>query len=158
MVHRRSLQLMARSHKHPHMSSFGNLDLKFMRATDDNRSQRARLLLKCTCYNSNNILLHPSVIALLSCAPRCLEFNLFFSISTTCGPFCTTSSPSVKINSMWHGFDIYGLICLNSNKSAHQIPSDCSTVEGEVCTYTSVRSVCPSTLLGRLVHLDALDN
>ena len=51
-----------------------------------------------------------AVIARRTLTPLCLEFKRSSSLLTTCGPFCTTSAPSVKIISMWQGFDMYGLI------------------------------------------------
>lgn len=49
-------------------------------------------------------------IALLTLAPLCRLVNLACSFTTVCGLFCTTSSPSVKISSMWHGLLMYGLM------------------------------------------------
>lgn len=43
-------------------------------------------------------------------APRCLELKCNTSRPSTASPLATTSSLSVRINSMWQGFDMYGLI------------------------------------------------
>ena len=56
------------------------------------------------------IIPHPAVIALLTLAPRCRAFNLCCSFTAVSGLFCTTSSPSVKISSIWHGLLMYGLM------------------------------------------------
>jgi hypothetical protein len=54
---------------------------------------------------------YAAVIALLKRAPLCLAFSLpSFLLTSDSSLFCTTSSPSVKIISMWHGLLIYGLI------------------------------------------------
>ena len=44
-----------------------------------------------------------AVMALRTARPRCLEFN---RRSRTWGPFWTTSAPSVRMSSMWEGFDM----------------------------------------------------
>jgi hypothetical protein len=52
-------------------------------------------------------LLYAAVMALRTSRPRCLEFNRRSMFS---GPFWTISAPSVRMSSMWEGFDMYGLI------------------------------------------------
>lgn len=49
---------------------------------------------------------YEAVMALRAAAPRWRELRRAFSLSTTWGAFCTTSSPSVRMSSMWHGFDM----------------------------------------------------
>ena len=50
---------------------------------------------------------------------------------------------------MWQGFDMYGLICKRS-----AMPN----LFGYQVTYTTVGTVCASSLLGGLVDLDVLDD
>lgn len=48
----------------------------------------------------------PDVIALLAAAPRWRVFILAFWRAIVSGLFCTTSSPSVRMSSMWQGLDM----------------------------------------------------
>jgi hypothetical protein len=48
----------------------------------------------------------PDVIALLAAAPLWRVFILAFWRAIVSGLFCTTSSPSVRISSMWQGLDM----------------------------------------------------
>lgn len=49
---------------------------------------------------------YEAVMALRAAAPRWRELRRAFSFSTIWGAFCTTSSPSVRMSSMWQGFDM----------------------------------------------------
>lgn len=57
---------------------------------------------------------------------------------------------------MWHGLDMYGLICISVSDSA--VKKFCHIVSGVGKTYTTVSTVCSSALLWCLVDLDVLDN
>lgn len=48
----------------------------------------------------------PDVIALLAAAPLWRVFILAFWRAIVSGLFCTTSSPSVRMSSMWQGLDM----------------------------------------------------
>lgn len=52
---------------------------------------------------------------------------------------------------MWHGFDIYGLICLRQSVLLTRRTLRASP-------YTTMGTVCSSTLLGGLVDLNVLDD
>jgi hypothetical protein len=54
---------------------------------------------------------------------------------------------------MWHGFDMYGLIC-ESNELSESLWRCDITKE----TYTTMSTVGAATLLGSLVDLDMLDD
>lgn len=57
----------------------------------------------------STFLIYAAVIARLVLTPLCLLLNLCSPLTTSLF-FDTASSPSVTINSMWHGLLMYGLI------------------------------------------------
>src|SRR5699024_4663099 len=82
-------------------------------------------------------------------APRCLELRC---CSRLAGAFWTTSSPSVRISSMWQGWFKKGLIC-----SCQLVGFDMASCH-RMKTYTAVGTVGASAALGSLVDLYALDD